>query len=133
MGAATRPLALMVARRRGRVLNVASTATFQSCPWMAVYCATKAYVLSFSLALGEELRGTGVTVTALCPGPTETGFMKSAGVEQIALFNTPGMAMMTPAAVARGLWWRAAAGGAPGADGGTIGRARACLSPACRV
>ena len=60
----------MLARRRGGVLNVASTAGFQPGPLMAVYYATKAYVLSFSEALAEELAGTGVTVTALCPGPT---------------------------------------------------------------
>jgi short-subunit dehydrogenase len=56
----------------GRVMNVASTAAFQPGPGMAVYFATKAYVLSFSEAISEELIGTGVTVTALCPGPTES-------------------------------------------------------------
>jgi short-subunit dehydrogenase len=66
----------------GRVLNVASTAAFQPGPLMAVYFATKSYVLSFSEALGEELRGTGVTVTALCPGPTPTGFQKRAAMER---------------------------------------------------
>lgn len=71
----------MVARGGGRILNVASTAAFQPGPFMAVYFATKAYVLSFSEALSEELRGTGVTVTALCPGPTVTGFQKRAGME----------------------------------------------------
>lgn len=91
----------MVARKRGRVLNVASTAAFQPGPLMAVYCATKAYVLSFSLALGDELRGSGVTVTALCPGATATGFMRVAGMENIALFTMPGMTVMTSAAVAR--------------------------------
>lgn len=64
----------MLARRSGRILNVASTAAFQPGPLMAVYYATKAYVLSFSEALAEELRDSGVTVTALCPGPTATGF-----------------------------------------------------------
>jgi short-subunit dehydrogenase len=59
---------------RGRILNVASTAAFFPGPGMAVYYATKAYLLSFSRALGFELRGSGVTVTALCPGPTATGF-----------------------------------------------------------
>ena len=91
----------MVERKRGKVLNVASTAAFQPGPMMAVYCASKAYVLSFSLALGEELRGTGVSVTALCPGATKTNFIKEAKVETIALFNLPGMAAMSPAAVAR--------------------------------
>ena len=64
----------MLARRRGRILNVASTAGFAPGPLMAVYYATKAYVISFSEALAEELRGTGVTVTVLCPGPTRTEF-----------------------------------------------------------
>jgi short-subunit dehydrogenase len=69
----------MVERKRGKILNVASTAAFQSGPLMATYYASKAYVLNFSLALSEELKGTGVTVTALCPGPTATGFGKRAG------------------------------------------------------
>jgi short-subunit dehydrogenase len=64
----------MVKRGRGGVLNVGSTAGFQPGPGMAVYYATKAFVLSFSEAIAEELAGTGVTVTALCPGPTATNF-----------------------------------------------------------
>jgi uncharacterized protein len=64
----------MIARRTGGVLNVASTAAFQPGPYMAIYYATKAFVLSFSEAIAEELQGTGVTVTALCPGPTESEF-----------------------------------------------------------
>jgi short-subunit dehydrogenase len=79
----------MVARGRGRVLNVGSTAAFQPGPFMAVYYATKAYVLSFSEALAEELRGTGVTVTCLCPGVTVTEFQKTAGVEDIPLTKGP--------------------------------------------
>lgn len=80
----------MVRRGRGHVLNVASTAAFQPGPLMAVYYATKAYVLSFSEALAEELAGTGVTVTALCPGPTQTGFqargrMESSGLLKLGL------------------------------------------------
>jgi uncharacterized protein len=67
----------MVHRRRGRILNVASTAGFAPGPLMAVYYATKAYVVSFSEAIGNELQGTGVTVTALCPGPTQTGFAEA--------------------------------------------------------
>ena len=70
----------MVLRGRGRVLNVASTAAFLPGPMMTVYYATKAYVLSFSEALREELRGTGVSVTCLCPGPTRTGFQERAGM-----------------------------------------------------
>ncbi len=72
----------MIARRRGRILNVASTAAFQPGPLMAVYFATKAYVLSFSEAIANELKGTGVTVTCLCPGPTRTGFQQRAGIEK---------------------------------------------------
>jgi short-subunit dehydrogenase len=72
-------LAGMIERKHGRILNVASTAAFQPGPLMATYYASKAYVLNFSLALTEELQGTGVTVTALCPGPTATGFGKRAG------------------------------------------------------
>jgi uncharacterized protein len=77
----------MVARRRGRVLNVASTAAFQPGPLMAVYYATKAYVLSFSEAIADELRDSGVTVTALCPGPTDTGFAAAADMMKSRLFN----------------------------------------------
>ena len=71
----------------GRLLNVASTAAFQPGPYMAVYYATKAYVLSFSEALAEELRGENVTVTALCPGPTRTGFAARAGMRNSRLFR----------------------------------------------
>lgn len=68
----------MVEKQRGRILNVASTAAFQPGPFQAVYFATKAFVLSFSEAIAEELRDTGITVTTLCPGPTETGFAERA-------------------------------------------------------
>jgi uncharacterized protein len=89
----------MVSRNRGRILNVASTASFQPGPLMAVYYATKAYVLSFSEALSEELRQTGVTVTALCPGPTKTGFVETAGVGPSRLFTL--LKTASSAAVAR--------------------------------
>lgn len=79
----------MVQRRRGRILNVASTAAFQPGPFMAVYYATKAYVLSFSQALAEELSGTGVTVTTLCPGVTDTEFQQVAGAEDLRLNTGP--------------------------------------------
>lgn len=69
----------MLAKRKGSILNVASTAAFQPGPGMAVYFATKAFVLSFSEALHEEVRGKGVTVSALCPGPTATEFGEVAG------------------------------------------------------
>ncbi|PWR20463.1 SDR family NAD(P)-dependent oxidoreductase [Zavarzinia compransoris] len=94
-------LPAMVARGRGRVLNVASTAAFQPGPTMAVYCATKAYVLSLSEAVAEELKGTGVTVTALCPGPTRTNFMETADVAGNALFSKGLVPVMTSAEVAR--------------------------------
>jgi short-subunit dehydrogenase len=81
-----------IKRGSGRVLNVASTAAFQPGPLMAVYYATKAYVLSFSEALAEELRHSGVTVTALCPGPTRTDFAASAKVGNSRLFTTFGVA-----------------------------------------
>jgi len=89
----------MVARKQGRILNLASTASFQPGPLMAIYYATKAYVLSFSEALAEELRGTGVTVTALCPGPTATGFGSVAGMDETRLFTL--MKPMSSAEVAK--------------------------------
>ncbi|BCU80340.1 short-chain dehydrogenase [Polycladomyces abyssicola] len=88
----------MIQRGRGKILNVASTASFQPGPLMAVYYATKAYVLSFSEAIANELKGTGVTVTALCPGPTETGFITRANLEQSKLFRIN--KVMDPATVA---------------------------------
>ncbi len=77
----------MLARRRGYVMNVASTAAFQPGPLMAVYYASKAYVLSFSEALTNECEGTGVVVSALCPGPTETGFVAAVGMAESKLFD----------------------------------------------
>jgi uncharacterized protein len=73
----------MLARKSGRILNVASLAAFLPGPFMAVYYATKAYVLSFSEALSSELSGSGVTVTALCPGATRTEFQKRAGIGEV--------------------------------------------------
>ena len=81
----------MVRRRSGRLMNVASTAAFQPGPLHAVYYATKAYVLSFSQAVAEELRNTGVTVTALCPGATATAFAETAGVTNSGLFKRVGV------------------------------------------
>jgi short-subunit dehydrogenase len=81
----------MVGRGRGRVLNVASTAGFQPGPFMAVYYASKAYVLSFTEALAEELSGTGVTATALCPGVVPTGFQSAAEMsDDLPLLKSPG-------------------------------------------
>jgi uncharacterized protein len=71
----------MLARGRGGVIHVASTAAYQPMPYMATYGATKAFVLSFSLALSEEVAGRGVSVMALCPGPVPTGFQAVAGIE----------------------------------------------------
>lgn len=75
----------MLQNKQGKILNIASTAAFQPGPMMAVYYATKAYVLSFSEALANEVNKSGVTVTALCPGPTESGFQKRANMEQSKL------------------------------------------------
>jgi uncharacterized protein len=75
----------MVSRKQGKIMNVASTAAFQPGPTMAVYYATKAYVLHFSEAINNELKEFGVTVTALCPGATESGFQAAAAMEESAL------------------------------------------------
>lgn len=88
----------MIARGRGIILNVSSTAAYAPGPTMAVYYASKAFVSSFSRAICEEVRGTGVTVTTLCPGPTRTNFQSNAGMRksiQLQKFN-----MMTAERVA---------------------------------
>lgn len=72
----------------GHIVNIASTAAFQPGPFMAVYFATKAFVLSFSEALSEELLETGVSVTAICPGPTHSGFQAAAHMESTNLFKS---------------------------------------------
>ncbi len=77
----------MVARRSGRIMNVASTAAFQPGPLMAVYYASKAYVLSFTEAIANELNQSGVTVTCFCPGATHTVFAKRAGLENSRIFK----------------------------------------------
>ncbi|NQX88540.1 MAG: SDR family oxidoreductase [Halioglobus sp.] len=77
----------MVQQGFGRVLNIASSAGFIPGPLQAVYYASKAFVLSFSQSLSEELSGTGVTVTALCPGPVKTGFAKASGLEDVTVFQ----------------------------------------------
>lgn len=77
----------MIARGQGEILNVASTAAFQPGPWMAVYYATKAFVLSFSEALHEEVKDKGVRVSALCPGPTRTEFADVADMSDSELFK----------------------------------------------
>lgn len=80
-------LPAMLKRKEGRIMNVASTAAFQPGPLHSIYYASKAFVLSFSEAIHEELRKTGVTVTALCPGPTQTGFFERAGTTRTRLFR----------------------------------------------
>ncbi len=80
-------LPAMISQKRGGILNVASTAAFQPGPWMAVYYATKAFVLSFSEALHEEVRTHGIKVSALCPGPTRTEFADVAGMGDSELFK----------------------------------------------
>ena len=92
----------MTTRRRGAVLNTASTAAFQPLPGQACYGASKAFVLSYSRALGAELKGTGVTVTALCPGPVETGFAEAAGLtDDEAAEALPKFMWVPPADVAK--------------------------------
>lgn len=81
----------MIERGSGRIINVASTAAFQPGPKMAVYFATKAYVLSFTGALHEELRPHGIRVTCLCPGPTRTEFGEVAGFKGSGLFDRVAM------------------------------------------
>lgn len=82
-------LPAMLERGEGKVLNVASTAGFLPGPFMAVYYASKAYVISFSQAVFEELRGTGVTVTCFCPGASDTGFAERANTGETLLFKLP--------------------------------------------
>jgi short-subunit dehydrogenase len=86
-----------IAAARGRVLNVASVAAFLPGPGMAVYYATKAFVVSFSAAIGEELRASGVTVTALCPGWTATDFQARAGIDAPITALMPAMSAMAVA------------------------------------
>ncbi len=87
----------MAARRHGTIINVASTAGFQPLPFMATYAATKAYIISFSLAIAAELRGSGVTILALCPGPTNSEFHEVAGTGDV---RTPRFLFMDAATVA---------------------------------
>ena len=80
-------LPAMIKLKRAYILNVASTAAFQPGPLMSVYYASKSYVLSFGEAIANELKGTGVTVTTLCPGPTESEFQNKANMEKSKLFD----------------------------------------------
>lgn len=80
-------MADMVERKRGKILNVASIGGFQAVPLQSVYSASKAYVLSFTEAIASELKGTGVTATALCPGPTATGFFDAHKAQGLNIYN----------------------------------------------
>lgn len=91
----------MIKHSSGKIMNVASTAAFQPGPMMAIYYATKSFVLSFSEAIGEELSNTNITVTALCPGPTKTEFQDRAGINKIKLVSRNLFPMMTAQDVAR--------------------------------
>ncbi len=84
-------LPLMVQRRSGRILNVSSIAGFVPGPLMSMYYATKAFVTSFSLAIANEVAGSGVSVTVLCPGPTATEFVAKAGIQESKLFEKSAM------------------------------------------
>jgi uncharacterized protein len=88
----------MIARRSGRILNVASTAAFVPGPFMAMYYSSKAFVFSFSLAIANELQGTGVSLTVLCPGVTRTNFFETAGTANTNVLKGP---VMSAADVAR--------------------------------
>src|SRR3954452_6311106 len=90
----------MVDRGRGSIINIASTAAFQPLPGSAVYAATKSFVLSFSEAIRTELRGTGVTVTAVCPGPVRTEFTEVAGFAGVE-DRTPSAVWMAPEDIAK--------------------------------
>ncbi len=96
-----RLLPAMIARAHGRILNVASTSAFQPVPSLALYAASKALVLSLSESLSEELSGTGVTVTALCPGVTKTDMFDTASSEHASAGNIPGFMISDVETVAK--------------------------------
>jgi hypothetical protein len=101
MSLTRRLLPAMIERGRGRILNVASTSSFQPVPSMALYAASKAFVLSLSESLSEELKGTGVTVTALCPGITKTDMYEAAQDANAVARNLPGFMLSNVEDVAR--------------------------------
>jgi short-subunit dehydrogenase len=113
----------MLERRRGGILNVGSTAGFQPGPFMAVYYATKAYAVSFSEALADELAGSGVRVSCLAPGPTATGFAAAAGATESRLFKGSTMRVEDVARIGYDGWQR----GAPLVIAGTRNRLGALL------
>jgi len=90
----------MVSSKFGKIMNVASTAAFQPLPYFAVYAATKSFVLSFSEAIASELKSHGITVTALCPGLTETGFVETASLENTKFLDKAKSSMATAEEVA---------------------------------
>ncbi len=105
--------------KKGRIVNISSTAAFQPGPMMAVYFATKAYVLHLSEALNHELRREGITVTALCPGPTRTHFLEDSGMKAARLVKNVKVA--TPRSVAE-LGFRAMMRGKPVAIHGAMNK-----------
>jgi short-subunit dehydrogenase len=115
----------MIARRKGAILNVASTAAFQPGPLMAIYYASKAYVVSFSEAIYNEAREFGVTVTCLCPGPTKTEFVKRAGLSSAKLFSNG--SVMSALEVAQ-IGWKALQAGKPLVVAGGMNAAMAFLT-----
>jgi short-subunit dehydrogenase len=118
----------MVTRHRGAVLNTASTAAFQPLPGQAGYGASKAFVLSYGRALGAELRGSGVTVTTLCPGPVETGFAEAAGMSDDEAAETLPRFMWVPAADVARAAVESLAAGRPVVIPGAANRATAALA-----
>ena len=121
-------VAPMVTRQRGAILNTASTAAFQPLPGQAGYGASKAFVLSYGRALGAELRGTGVTVTTLCPGPVETGFAESAGMTDAEASESLPKIMWVPAADVAKAAVEGLAAGRPVVIPGAANRASAALA-----
>jgi short-subunit dehydrogenase len=118
----------MLARREGRILNVASTSAFQPGPGLNLYAATKAFVHSFTCSLAVELKGTGVTATSLCPGGTATEFQKRAGMEHSRLFSGGLMRPMNARRVAQ-IGYRAMLRGQPAVVAGWLNK---CMIAASR-
>ncbi len=108
-----------IGRKKGKILNVSSTAAFQPGPMMAVYFATKAYVLHLSEALNNELSKDGITVTTLCPGPTKTHFLEDSGMKVARLVGSVKVA--TPRSVAK-LGFKAMMSGKPVAIHGAMNK-----------
>lgn len=116
----------MLAKKSGSIMNVSSLAAFQPGPLMAIYYATKAYILSFSEALANEVKGTGVTVTAFCPGLTKTNFQKSAATLSGAKESTINFRTPSPRAVVH-YGYKAMRAGKPVAIPGLVNKLTALL------